>query len=62
MEGEVSAMTAFLTDIGTFFTQSVTWLGNVMSTVTSNSALTVLVLAMPICGFVVGLLSRLIRL
>lgn len=62
MEGEVSAMTAFLTDIGTFFTQSLTWLGNVLTTVTGNPALTVLVLAMPICGFAVGLLSRLIRL
>ena len=61
MAGEVSAMTAFLTDIGTFFTQSLTWLGSVMSTVTTNPALTVLVLAMPICGFAVGLLSRLIR-
>lgn len=56
------AMTAFLTDIGTFFTQSIAWLGDVMDTVTGDPALLVLVLAMPICGFAVGLLNRLIRL
>ena len=56
------AMSAFLTDIGTFFTQSITWLGDVLETVTGSPALLVMVLAMPICGFAVGLLSRLIRL
>lgn len=56
------AMSAFLTDIGTFFTQAMTWMGDVLTEVTGNPALTVLVLAMPICGFAVGLLGRLIRL
>ena len=56
------AMTAFLTNIGTFFTTAVGWLGDVLTAVTSNPALTVLVLAMPICGFAVGLLGRLVRL
>lgn len=55
-------MTAFLTEIGTFFTQAITWLGDVLDVVTGNPALLVMVLAMPICGFAVGLLSRLIRL
>ena len=55
-------MTAFLTEVGTFFTQSITWLGDVLDTVTGNPALLVLCLAMPIVGFAVGLLSRLIRL
>ena len=55
-------MTAFLTEIGTFFTQAMTWMGDVLDAVVANPALTVLVLAMPICGFAVGLLSRLIRL
>lgn len=62
MEGVVMTMSAFLTEIGTFFTQCVTWLGDVLDTVTGNPALTVLVLAMPIVGFAVGLLGRLIRL
>ena len=56
------AMSAFLNNIGTFFTQAITWLGEVLTTITENPALTVVVLAMPICGFAVGLLSRLIRM
>lgn len=56
------AMTTFLTEIGTFFTQAVTWLGDVLDVVTENPPLMVLVLAMPIVGFAVGLLGRLIRL
>lgn len=55
-------MSTFLTDIGTFFTQAITWLGDVLDVVVSNPALLVMVLAMPIVGFAVGLLSRLIRL
>ena len=57
-----STMTTFLTDIGTFFTQAITWLGSVLSTVVSNPALLVLVIAKPVIGFAVGLLSRLIHL
>lgn len=55
-------MSSFLTEIGTFFTQSMTWMGDVLDVVVNNPALTVLVLAMPICGFAVGLLNRLVRL
>lgn len=55
-------MSAFLTDIGTFFTQAITWMGEVLDTVVENPALLVLVIAMPVCGFAVGLLKRLIRL
>ena len=56
------AMSAFLSNVGVFFTQAVSWLGEVLEVVTTNPALTIVVLAMPICGFAVGLLSRLIRL
>lgn len=56
------AMTAFLTEIGTFFTQSVTWLGDILNVIVENPALTIMVLAMPIVGFAVGLLGRLVRL
>lgn len=55
-------MSAFLTEIGTFFTQAVTWMGDVLDIIVQNPALLVLVIAMPIVGFAVGLLSRLIRL
>lgn len=59
---EATAMETFLGNIGTFFTQSITWLGDVLDVVTENPALTIMVLAMPIVGFAVGLLARLIRL
>lgn len=55
-------MEAFLSEIGVFFTQSITWLGNVLDVVVENPALLVMVIAMPVVGFAVGLLSRLIRL
>lgn len=58
----VGAMDAFLTNIGTFFTQSVAWLGDILDVIVADPALTVMVLAMPIVGFAVGLLGRLIRL
>lgn len=56
------AMSAFLDNIGAFFTQSVAWLGDVLDVIVAEPALTVMVLAMPIVGFAVGLLGRLIRL
>ena len=56
------AMAAVLTSIGTFFTQSITWLGEVLEVVSSNPLLLIMVIAMPVCGFAVGLLGRLIRL
>lgn len=59
---ESTDMSTFLTTIGSFFTQVVTWMGELMTYVIASPALTILVLAMPIIGFVVGYLNRLIRL
>lgn len=59
---ETPAMTTFLNTIGQFFTKAIDWVGDVLNVVVDNPALTVMVLAMPIVGFAVGLLSRLIRL
>lgn len=56
------AMSSFLTEVGTFFTQAVAWLGDVLDVITANPVLLVLCIAMPIVGFAVGLLGRLIRL
>ncbi len=56
------AMSAILTEIGTFFTQAVTWLGDVLDVIVANPILLILVVAMPVCGFAVGLLNRLIKL
>ena len=54
-------MADFLSNIGTFFTQSMTWLSDALDVIIASPALTVMVLAMPIVGFVVGLFSRLLR-
>lgn len=56
------AMTAILSEIGSFFTQSVTWMGDILNTVTESPALLILVIAMPVVGFSFGLLGRLIRM
>lgn len=55
-------MAALLADIGTFFTQTIAWLGVVLDTITGDPALLILCIAMPVIGFSVGLLARLIRL
>lgn len=57
-----SAMTAFLTSIGEFFNQSLTWMSTILTKVISDPALTVLVLGFPIVGFAFGLLHRLIKM
>lgn len=62
MEGAVVTLEAFLTTIGTFLTSAIGWMADVLDAVIASPALTVMVLAMPIAGFAVGLLSRLIRL
>lgn len=54
-------MTEFLTNIGTFFTQAISWLSTCLTTITGNPALTVLCLAMPICSFAVLFLRRFIH-
>lgn len=56
------ALDAILTSIGTFFTAAIGWLGEAIEVVVSNPVLLIMVVAMPIAGFAVGLLSRLIRL
>ena len=55
-------ISTFLADVGTFFTKAIAWLGEALAVVVGNPALLVLVLAMPICGFAVALLHRLVRM
>lgn len=58
---EAVTMEAILTQVGTFLTQAITWMGNVLETIVSEPALLLMVIAMPVAGFAVGLLNRLIR-
>ena len=55
-------MTSILTEIGTFFTQSITWLGDVLDVIVGSPVLLILCVAMPVIGFSVGLLNRLIKM
>ena len=57
-----TAMETLLDNIGLFFTEAIDWLSTVLSTIVDNPALLILCIAMPVCGFAVGLLARLIRL
>ena len=57
----MDAMTTFLTSIGAFFTQSIEWVGQLLTTITGNAPLTVVVFGMAIVGFAVGLLRRLVN-
>ena len=54
-------MAALLTDLGLFFTQCLTWVGSLLTVVTSTPALLIMCIAMPVVGFGVGLLCRLFR-
>lgn len=55
-------MADFLANVGLFFNSSVGWATDILSKVTAEPALTVLVLGFPIVGFAFGLLHRLIRM
>lgn len=59
---ETTAISTLLSSIGTYFTTAIGWLGNLLTTITGNPALLILCIAMPVIGFSVGLLARLIRL
>lgn len=54
-------MANILTEVGTFLTQAISWMGDVLDTIVTSPALLLMVIAMPVAGFAVGLLNRLIR-
>lgn len=58
MEG----LSDFLTNVGTFLTSAIGWMGNVLDVIVQKPALMVMVLGIPIAGVAIGYLSRLIRL
>lgn len=55
-------LSTLLTNVGTFFTQAITWVGEALDVVVSNPALFVMVIAIPVAGVAIGYLSRLFRL
>lgn len=62
IETTTPVLSEFLGSVGTFFGEAIEWLSAIINTIAANPVLMVLCLAMPICGFAVGLLGRLIRL
>lgn len=55
-------LTTALGYVGTFLTEALKWIGEVMTYVTSNPLLFVVVFGIPIAGVAIGYLKRLIRL
>lgn len=55
-------LATLLTNIGSFFTSALGWLGSALDTVTGDPALFVMVIAIPVAGVAIGYLNRLIRL
>lgn len=56
---EATAMDTFLATIGQFFTQALSWVGDLMEAIIASPALTVVVFGTLITGFVFGLVGRL---
>ena len=54
-------LSSFLTNVGTFFTQAMIWVGDVLDIVIENPALFVLVVAIPVAGVAIGYFRRLIN-
>ncbi len=59
MEGVT--MSTILTSIGTFFTQVITWAGEVLSLIVGNPLLLLFVAGFLVTGFVLGWVTRLFR-
>lgn len=59
MEGVT--MATILADIGTFFTQIVTWAGQILTLIVGNPLLLLFVAGFLVVGFVLGWVSRLFK-
>lgn len=59
---EAVTMSALLTDVGTFFTQAITWFGDIIEMVVSTPLLVLMVVAIPICGYVISKIRSLMSI
>lgn len=55
-------MATLLASIGEFGTAAIGWMGEVFAEVTSEPALLIMVIAIPVFGVAIGYLNRLFRL
>ena len=59
----VTGMAAILTDVGSYVTAAVGWMGTIISSITaSGNELLLLGFIMAVSGFAVGLFHRLVRI
>lgn len=61
MEGEVSAMDGFITNITSLVTAAVDWMGKFWNEISTDPVLLTVVIGIPLIGLGIGLLTRLIR-
>lgn len=62
MDGTTAVTVAsLLADVGSVFTQCMTWVGTVTSTVTGSPLLLLSCVGVPLCGIGVGMFGRLIH-
>lgn len=54
-------MADLLTNIGTVFTQVISWAGTVGTTITGTPVLLLYCVAVPLCGIGVGMFARLLH-
>lgn len=54
-------LSTMLTNVGTFITSAIGWVGDFLEPITSNPVLFTFVVAVPLVGLGVGLLNRMIR-
>lgn len=53
-------MTELLTQVGAVFTQAISWVGTVGSTITDTPVLMLFCVATPLCGLGIGMFKRLL--
>lgn len=62
MEGGTTVtITTLLTNVGTVFTQAMTWVGTVAAKIVDEPVLLLFCVGVPLCGLGVGMFSRLIH-
>lgn len=54
-------MATILESVSTFITSAIGWMGDFLTEITASPVLTIFVIAVPLCGLGIGLLSRMFR-
>lgn len=60
MEGTAVTMATLLTSVGDVFTEAISWVGSVASTIAGEPILLLACVGIPLCGLGVGMFKRLL--